>query len=45
MSDLEEIAEEDDPSVPPDLLELYVELEVAGCDPESFKEAFGEAGN
>lgn len=31
-----------DPSVPTELLDLYVELEEAGVAPEEFKEAFGD---
>jgi hypothetical protein len=32
--------DEEDPSVPSDLLELYVELEEASITPEEFKEKF-----
>lgn len=38
---MEEQEEEVDPSVPTDLLELYVELEEADISPEEFREAFG----
>lgn len=41
----EEISEDEDPSVPPELLELHVELEVAGVTDEEFKEVYGEASN
>lgn len=37
-----ESAEDMDPSVPPELLELHLELEDAGVSPEEFKEAYGE---
>lgn len=40
MENTEE-AEDMDPSVPTDLLELYVELEEAEVTPEAFKEAYG----
>lgn len=35
-----EDAEDMDPSVPTDLLELHLELEEAGVSPEDFKEAY-----
>lgn len=38
----EENAEDMDPSVPTDLLELHLELEGANVSPEEFKEAYGE---
>lgn len=43
----EEIAQEvmegeEDPSVPPDLLELHLELEEAEVSSADFKEAFGD---
>lgn len=34
-------AESADPSVPPELLELYLELEESELTPEEFKEVFG----
>jgi len=34
-------AEDMDPSVPTDLLELYVDLEDSGVSPKEFKEAYG----
>ena len=40
--EFEENAEDADPSVPTDLLELHMELENAGVSPEEFKEAYGE---
>lgn len=36
---------ETDPSVPADLLELYVELEERAVTPQEFKEVFGEASD
>lgn len=43
--DPEEDAEDLDPSVPTDLLDLHVELEVADTTAEEFKEVYGEASN
>lgn len=41
--DFEELEDDDnDPSVPTELLELHVELEETGITPEEFKEVFGE---
>lgn len=41
--EISEFPEDADPSVPPDLLELHVALEVEGVDPQTFKEVYGEA--
>lgn len=38
MSETEEVPEEMDPSVPGDLLDLYVELELTGHTPEELAE-------
>ena len=38
----EEYVEDDDPSVPTDLLEIHVALEEAEMTPEEFKEVYGE---
>lgn len=37
--------EDNDPSVPSELLELHIELEEAETSPEEFKEVFGEASS
>jgi hypothetical protein len=37
----DEVVENDDPSVPTELLELHVDLENVDVTPEEFKEAFG----
>lgn len=37
--------EDNDPSVPGELLELHVELEEAEVTPEEFKEVYGEASS
>jgi len=41
--DVEELNENGDPLVPTELLELHVELEVAGTTAEEFKSAFGNS--
>lgn len=41
----EEISEDGDPSVPTDLLDLHVQLEVEGVTAEEFQEVYGEASN
>lgn len=37
----EEIEEPGDPSVPPELIDLHLDLEEAEMTPEEFKEVFG----
>jgi len=39
--DVEFLEEKGDPTVDPELLELYVELEITGVTPEEFADAFG----
>ena len=41
----EEILEEGDPSVPPELLELYVDLEDQNLTPEEFKEKMNDSNS
>ena len=41
LTDEPDEAEDLDPSVPPDLIELSVELEIAGVTPAEFKRTFG----
>lgn len=43
MTDEIKMADDENPSVPTDLLELYVELEEAGVTPEEFKKEFSNA--
>lgn len=39
--DVEFLEEKGDPTVDPELLEIHVDLEVAGMTPEEFADAFG----
>lgn len=41
--DVEELLEEGDPSVDPELLELHLELEISGTTAKEFHDAFGNS--
>lgn len=41
--DVEELDETGDPSVPPELIEIHVELEKHGIGPEEFSNAFSNS--
>jgi len=43
IEEVETLSELGDPSVPPELLEIHVDLEVAGMTPEEFADAFGNS--
>lgn len=40
-SEVVEVEDDEEPSVPTDLLELHVALEESDVSPEAFKEAYG----